>query len=149
MRRQHPKPDVSLPISREIYSQLFDASMKSGFEKEDWEVAAIAIQEWAARNNPERFGMALTTGYQWKEIFLPTGTLLRTIYNGKNHRCEVQDDGIKFNEAFVSPSGFANAVGGVRRNAWKVIWILFPHSTTWKLAETLRRKKPRQTRSGR
>ena len=147
VKRHHPKPDLSLPISREIYSQLFDASLKTGFEKEDWEIATIAIQEWAARNNPERFGMAMTSGYQWKHVFLPTGTLLRTIYNGKNHVCEVQEDCIRFKDSFVSPSGFANAVGGVRRNAWKVVWILFPNTTVWKLSETLRKKIHGRTRS--
>jgi hypothetical protein len=50
--------------------------------------------------------MPATSGYQWKHLFLPNGTLLRTIFNDRK---------------IISPSGFANAVGGVQRNAWKAI----------------------------
>ncbi|MES2317087.1 MAG: hypothetical protein V4631_06290 [Pseudomonadota bacterium] len=31
-----------------------------------------------------------------------------------------------------------NAVGGIRRNAWRCTWILFPDSKDWKLADALR-----------
>lgn len=68
----------------------------------------------------------------------PNGTLLRTVFNGKNFRCLVEEDRIFYNGREVSPSGFANAAGGVRRNAWKVMWIPFPNSSVWKLAGTLR-----------
>jgi hypothetical protein len=85
--------------------------------------------------------MPATSGFQWKHLFLPNGTLLRTIFNGKNFHCLVEEDHIRYNGQIISPSGFANAVGGVRRNAWKVIWVLFPDSSVWKLAGTLRTKK--------
>ncbi|MES2149273.1 MAG: hypothetical protein V4508_05700 [Pseudomonadota bacterium] len=54
MKTQHPAPSVALPISHEIYQQLAVASCHTGFEKEDWEIAAIAIREWMTRNNPVR-----------------------------------------------------------------------------------------------
>jgi hypothetical protein len=141
MKRSQPTPEMSLPISIEIYQQLASASVKSGFEQETWEIGAAAIREWLIRNNPESFTMPAMSGYQWKHLFLPNGTLLRTIFDGKNFHCLVEDDHIRYNGEKVSPSGFANAVGGIRRNAWKVIWILFPNSSVWKLAGTLRRKK--------
>ena len=93
------------------------------------------------RNNPESFAMPETCGYQWKHLFLPNGTLLRTIFNGENYHCLVEKDHIRYKGLETSPSGFVNAVGGVRRNAWKVIWILFPNSSVWKLAGTLRTRK--------
>jgi hypothetical protein len=132
---------MALPISLEIYEQLATASIRSGFEKETWEIGAAAIREWMARNDPDSFAMPATSGYQWKQLFLPNGTLLRTIFNGEHFNCRVEEDHIFHNGQSVSPSGFANAVGGVRRNAWKVVWILFPNSTTWKLAGTLRAKR--------
>jgi hypothetical protein len=142
---------MALPISLELYQQLVTASLKSGFEKEAWEIGAAAIREWMIRNNPESFAMPATSGYQWKHLFLPNGTLLRTIFNGKNFHCLVEEDHIRYNRQIISPSGFANAVGGVRRNAWKVIWILFPNSSVWKLAGALRtkRKTPAEVRRAR
>jgi hypothetical protein len=132
---------MSLPISLEIYQQLVSASIKGGFKQEAWEIGAAAIRDWMARNNPESFAMPATSGYQWKNLFLPNGTLLRTVFNGKNFHCLVEDDHIRYNEQEMSPSGFANAVGGVRRNAWKVIWVLFPNSSVWKHAGACRTKK--------
>jgi hypothetical protein len=132
---------MSLPISLEIYQQLVSASVKTGFSQEIWEIGAAAIREWIVRNDPDAIAMPPLSGYQWKNIFLPNGTLLRTIFNGKNFHCRVEGDEILYNGKKVSPSGFVNAVGGVRRNAWKVVWILFPNSPSWKSAESLRTNK--------
>jgi hypothetical protein len=148
MKRQHPRPAMELPISLELHSKLGGACCDSGFEKEDWEIAAIAIREWLARNNPNAFHMPAISGFQWKHLFLPNGTVLRTIFNGKNYHCRVDDDHILYNGQMTSPNGFVNTVGGVRRNAWKVIWILFPNSETWKLAASLRSKKGRDVQAG-
>ena len=138
MKKQHPNPEVVLPLSREIYKHLLSASIKSGYEKEDWEFGAIAIREWAMRNNPDSFGRPEIGGYQWKHLFLPNGTLCRTIYKGKNYHCLVDGDHLIYEGEQISPSRFVNTVGGVRRNAWDVIWILFPKSETWKRAASLR-----------
>jgi hypothetical protein len=147
MRRLHPNPQMSIPITIEVWHQLLGGSCYADFEKEDWEIAAEAIGEWARRNNPDSLPMPAAHGYQWKSQFLPDGTLLRTVFGGKNHHCLVQGDQILYNGKAVSPSGFVNAVGGIRRNAWRCTWILFPDSKDWKLADSLRtRSRPRRSR---
>jgi hypothetical protein len=50
---------MTLPISLEHYQQLVSASVKTGFEKEIWEIGAAAIRDWMIRNNPESFAMRL------------------------------------------------------------------------------------------
>jgi hypothetical protein len=82
--------------------------------------------------------MAVTNGYQWKTVFLPHGTLLRTVFHGKNFHARVEGDRLLFDGAATSPSRFVNAIGGVRRNAWKVLWILLPSATEWKRADSFR-----------
>lgn len=141
MTRPHPDPRMEFPISLEIYNQLNSASFDTGLEKEIWEIGELAIREWMVRHHPDSFAMPATSGYQWKHLFLPTGTLLRTVFHGKNSHCRVEDDRLLFNGHETSPSRFVNAVGGVRRNAWKVTWVLFPGSTTWELAAALRKSK--------
>jgi hypothetical protein len=142
---------MTISISFETWQRLLAASAHSGFSLEPWEIGENAVHDWLARNDPEALAMPSTSGYQWKQLFLPKGTLLRTVFNGKNHHCVVEDDGIRFNGELTSPSGFANAVGGVRRNAWRVIWVLFPNTSEWKLADTLRPKRSptRRTATGR
>ena len=147
MRRHHPDHQMDIPISLKVYHQLIGAAQKTGYQKEDWEIAAEAIDEWMRRHDPDALAMTVATGYQWKNLFLPNGTLLRTVFGGKNHHCLVEGDRILYKEHAVSPTGFANAVGGIRRNAWRCIWILFPDSKDWKLADTLRpRERPCRAR---
>jgi hypothetical protein len=90
--------------------------------------------------------MPATSGYQWKRLFLPNGTLLRTVFNGKNTHCLVEGDQILYDGKAISPSGFVNAAGGIRRNAWKSTWIIFPDSKHWTLADTLRPARPKRAR---
>jgi hypothetical protein len=132
---------MELPISMETYQQLVSASVDCGFEKEMWEIGAEAIRDWLVRNAPDSFGKPVTSGYQWKDVFLPAGTLLRTIYQGKNYHSIVEDDYLLFQGNPMSPSRFANSVGNGGRNAWNVIWVLLPESRTWQLAATLSKKK--------
>lgn len=147
MRRHHPNHQMDIPVSLEIWKQLTGASFDTGYAKEDWEIAAEAISEWMRRHNPDAIPMPLVHGYQWKSVFLPDGTLLRTVSGGKNHHCLIEGDKILYNGQAVSPSGFVNAAGGIRRNAWRCTWILFPDSKEWKLADTLRgRQRPRRAR---
>ena len=147
MQRSPPNPRMDIPISMEIYHQLLGASSNTGYQKEHWEIAAEAIHEWVRRHDPDALSMPKATGYQWKRLFLPNGTLLRTVFGGKNHHCLIEGDHILYNGQAVSPSGFVNAVGGIRRNAWLCTWILFPDTKEWKLADTLRsRERPRRAR---
>ncbi len=71
MKIRPPTPPLTVPISHETYHQLLMASGQTFFEKEDWEIAAIAIREWMTRNTPDVFKLAPTAGYQWKSVFLP------------------------------------------------------------------------------
>jgi hypothetical protein len=136
---------MSIPISLAVYQQLLGATASTDYEKEDWEIAAEAIDEWIRHHNPDAIPLPVTRGYQWKSVFLPDGTLLRTVFGGKNHHCRVEGDRVLYNGLAVSPSGFVNAVGGVRRNAWRCTWILLPDSKEWKLANKLRiRISPRR-----
>jgi hypothetical protein len=145
--RYHPNVADHIPVSREIYSQLNLASVHTAFQKETWEIAAEAIEEWTCRHDPDALAMSNDKGYQWKQLFLPDGTLLRTVYKGKNHHCLVEEDHLLYEGKSVSPSRFVNAVGGIRRNAWTSIWVRFPNTCAWQLADTLRtRVRPRHER---
>ena len=141
MKRQPPHPQWELRITKALQDQLCSAAVMTGFEKEDWEIAQLAVNDWLARNLPDAIPLPQTQGYQWKQLFLPDGTVLRTIYRGKNHHCMVEHDTILFNGKSVSPNQFVNQVGGERRNAWDAIWLLFPGTTEWKQAQSVRPKR--------
>lgn len=95
----------------------------------------------------------MLSGYQWKDLFLPSGTVLRTVFKGRHYLATVQEASIIFEGRDVSPSEFVNAVGGSSRNAWQVLWLLFPNEKIWRLATACReaidqaRKRPRRPRN--
>jgi hypothetical protein len=45
---------------------------------------------------------------------------------------------IKYGASAISPSGFANLHGSGHRNAWKAVWLRFPGSDEWLLADVCR-----------
>lgn len=77
-------------------------------------------------------------GYQWKEVFLPEGTRLRASFRGLSYFAVVQGAEIKYGGQAISPSGFANQQGSGNRNAWKAVWLSFPGSEEWLLADVCR-----------
>jgi len=64
MKRHHPAPASEVPISRRVVQLLTNASVDSAFAKEDWEIAEMAILEWAGRNSPNSIPTSLKSGYQ-------------------------------------------------------------------------------------
>ena len=116
--------------------------------KPNWKIVEEAIDDWLRKNAPGAVGEPEFLGYQWKGLFLPHGTVLRTAYNGKNVHCHVENDRIIYEGKALSPSGFVSAVGGIRRNAWKSIWLLLPDAKHWQLADHLRvRRRPPKART--
>jgi hypothetical protein len=131
----------SIPIPLRVFQDLCTHREKTHFRQEIFEMAGAAIQYWlAAQPSGADVGARAPAlnGYQWKELFLPSGTLLRTVFKGRNFHAKVEGDNIVFDGKGVTPSEFANAVGGEGRNAWRVIWLCFPNETAWKRAASCR-----------
>jgi hypothetical protein len=77
-------------------------------------------------------------GYQWKQVFLPAGTRLRASFRRQPYFASVEGGEIQCDGQNVSPSGFANLRGSGNRNAWKAVWLRFPGSPQWVLADACR-----------
>ncbi|HEY1150344.1 MAG TPA: hypothetical protein VGF27_17320 [Pseudoduganella sp.] len=81
---------------------------------------------------------AASSGYQWKQVFLPDGTRLRASFGGHNYFARVEGGEIKYGEHAMSPSRFANLQGSGNRNAWRAVWLCLPGSQEWVLADVCR-----------
>ena len=90
---------------------------------------AIDKERLALRKN----GPALR-GFQWKNIFLPDGTRLRTCYFHTNDFAKVIGDHIVSDDGMrLTPSQFANRYAK-GRNAWRFVWLRFPGDDYWSRA---------------
>jgi len=99
------------------------------------------VKRWLARDIERRMlrtnGPALR-GFQWKTLFLPDGTILRTSHREEVEFAKVSGDQIVSEDgAILTPSLFANrhAEG---RNAWRFVWLRFPGNDLWVRADECR-----------
>ena len=77
-------------------------------------------------------------GYQWKSLFLPSGTKLRVAIRRKIYHAAVDGDRILYDGDEVSPAKLVNQLAGCTRNAWKHVWLLLPGEKRWQLAAAMR-----------
>jgi hypothetical protein len=78
------------------------------------------------------------SGYQWKQLFLPTGTRLRMRYEGDWSCARIVGDELIYRARSVSPHQMAREVAGGGRNAWRDLWVLLPGEKNWACAAALR-----------
>ncbi|MGW8392515.1 hypothetical protein [Pseudoduganella sp. HUAS MS19] len=132
----------SLPASLETYQALGNFMYTHGFKQEMYEVVDDVIVNWMSSYATAKSQGAANTldGYQWKDVFLPSGTTLRNVYKRASYLAHVEGRELRYDGRSVSPAQFVNAVGGRFRNAWSTVWIRFPDENEWQPAMTLRKK---------
>ena len=82
-------------------------------------------------------------GYQWKTLFLPSGTELRMSTREATHHARVEGDDIIFHGRRVSPRGMTLAIAGDGRNAWRDLWLRLPGQSAFWPASRQRREHDR------
>jgi hypothetical protein len=105
-----------------------------------------AIELWLAEQAklPAGCDPASVRGYQWKSLFLPEGTVLRSWSYGEHNYARVVGDQIIHEEKAVSPNEFAQSFARTTRNAWTDLYIRRPEDKQFKLASRLRQELARR-----
>ena len=131
---------ISIAVPFETFNDLSDFCDGRRVTEEFADVAGRAISEWIAMQNKAAAddGESLQGGYQWKSLFLPSGTRIRIAIRRKVHYATVDGDYLRYNGEEMSPAQLVNRLAGCTRNAWKHVWILLPGETRWQLAEKMR-----------
>lgn len=109
--------------------------------------ATAAIRAWITANTPQPppppADPQTTRGYQWKTLFLPSGTELRMSTRESTCYARVEGDDIVFQGRSVSPRGMTLAIAGEGRNAWRDLWLQLPGERYWKQAVRCRSDQER------
>ncbi|MGZ3183654.1 MAG: hypothetical protein ACXU8N_14550 [Telluria sp.] len=107
------------------------------------EVVARAVEMWLhhARQQVHAPPRDVVRGYQWKSLFLPNGTHLRTRRDGEELYAIVENEHIRCNDSVVSPNQFVNGDASHGRNAWREIHLLMPGHTQWHRADFWRKHR--------
>jgi hypothetical protein len=126
-----PKQAVYLPIADYLEPEFFLMDVRPGV-KPDAFVTEL-VHRWLTvemeRLSLRKNGQAIH-GYQWKNLFLPEGTSLRTSHRGVIEFAKVVGDHIVSEDGASLTSQFANR-HGKGRNAWRFIWVRYPGDEYW------------------
>ena len=129
-----------------IIEQVIETFLEqTAHDKDVWSEAYINdLQKIEGDAQLSKYGSP-QKGYRWQAIFLPNGTILKIIYKGREHLAEIRHQNLLYQGKNYSPSEWARLVANnTNRNAWRDVWILFPGSSQWKLADVLRRSEKDQ-----
>lgn len=143
-----PKQAVYIPYSDFLDLDLYLTEARPGARPDAF--IAELVKRWLAIEK-ERLALrkkdCAPRGFQWKSVFLPEGTSLRTSYSANAEFAKVVGEHIVAeDEEALTPSLFANrhAKG---RNAWRFVWLRFPGKDYWVRADDCRaRYEERQQR---
>ncbi|NRR29147.1 hypothetical protein HSX11_03015 [Oxalobacteraceae bacterium] len=112
----------------------------------DKALALYLAQSPETRDQPAR-EPEMMRGYQWKNVFLPEGTIVRSWSYGENNYARVEGDQLMHRGRSVSPNQFARSFARTFRNAWMDLSIKRPQDKNYIHANRLRRELSRQERS--
>ena len=134
------KTQISVPIYTQQFLELANFLRSNGDPRDPVEIVSVAIDYWLdnASWKPELLSESDTRGYQWKNLFLPSGTQIRMQYKGAYFYAKVDGDEIIYDGKPISPGSLANTIAGNSRNAWRDLWIKRPEDKKWKLADECR-----------
>ena len=133
-RNIHMPTDLLMAFSKHIGLSW------SGIEIEGaiCDVLAAAMRPQQAQEREQTPEVDAANGFQWKQVFLPEGTVLRASFGRQPYYAVVQNSAIKYGRFTLSPSAFANLQGSGNRNAWKAVWLRFPGYKDWVRADECR-----------
>ena len=139
--RKDPVLTIPIPVPKDVFNALCDYMDEARCTRHITFVTGDAIKAWIAeaRKRAAESPAAVSLGYQWKSLFLPSGTRLKTRVRGRTWIAVVEGDHIIYDSRSMSPHEFANAFGVTGRNSWRDIWVHLPYDETWRLASSIRK----------
>lgn len=140
------KSTVTVQLETDTLLKLINRLSELGGTQDVSEGVSAAIEFWLAEQAKLSTGCdpASVRGYQWKTVFLPEGTVLRSWSYGDHNYARVEGDQIIHEGKAVSPNQFAQSFARATRNAWTDLYVRRPCDKRFTLACRLREEIARQ-----
>jgi hypothetical protein len=140
---------LSVQLPTDTLLRLVERLKNRGGSQDLSEAITGAVESWLdgcsdSSHAQDGFG---ARGYQWKSLFLPEGTILRSWSYGEHNYARVEGDEIIHEGKSVSPNQFARSFARTTRNAWFDLSVRRPGEKHFKMASLLRKELAAQTRS--
>lgn len=136
------KSTVTVQLETDTLLKLINRLSELGGTQDLSEGVSSAIEFWLAGQAKLSSGCdpASVRGYQWKSLFLPEGTVLRSWSYGDHNYARVEGDQIIHEGKPVSPNQFAQSFARTTRNAWTDLYVRRPCDKRFTLACRLRQQ---------
>jgi len=140
------KSTMTLQVDTDTLLKLIGQLRVRGGSQDLSAAITAAIELWLREQSKLAAGCdpASVRGYQWKSLFLPEGTVLRSWSYGENNYARVEGDKIIHEGKAVSPNQFAQSFARTTRNAWTDLYIRRPEDKQFKPACRLRQELAEQ-----
>lgn len=137
---------LTAQVSTSTLLRLIEFLRTRSDSKDVSEALNTALEFWLNAKNelPAGADPAGMRGYQWKSLFLPEGTVLRSWSYGEHNYARVEGDQIIHEGRSVSPNQFARHFARTARNAWFDLSVRRPGDKQFKMAGLLRKELARQ-----
>lgn len=136
------KATMSLEVDAHTLQKLIEQLGRRGGKQDLTATITSAIELWLAEQAKPRPGSdpGGVHGYQWKTLFLPEGTVLRSWSYGEHNYARVEGDQIIHDGRAISPNRFAQLFSRSTRNAWNDLYVRRPGDKQFKPACRLRQE---------
>jgi hypothetical protein len=137
---------MSVQLSTDTLLRLVERLRRDGGVQDLSEAMNAALEFWldAKKALPPGSDPGNVRGYQWKSLFLPEGTILRSWSYGEHNYARVEGDKIIHEGQSVTPNEFARSFARTARNAWFDLSVKFPGEKHFKMANLLRKEQAKQ-----
>jgi hypothetical protein len=134
---------TSVQLSTDTLLRLIERLRRDGGTQDLSEAMNAALEFWldAKTSLPPGTDPANVHGYQWKSLFLPEGTILRSWSYGEHNYARVEGDKIIHEGHSVTPNEFARSFARTTRNAWFDLSVKLPGEKHFKMANLLRKEQ--------
>jgi hypothetical protein len=145
-----PASQIAVPVPADLFVELAAHLAVAGDGRDPVAVVADAIRALLAAERAARAPGAEPSGYQWKCVFLPEGTVLRVLGAGGAWYANVVGHRLLYRGMPTSPNRLAAAsCARTARNAWHQVWLRWPGDADWVPAWRVRAEREAALRSGR
>jgi hypothetical protein len=142
---------MSVQLPTRTLLSLVEQMKRSAGSQDLSEAITQAVEFWLAdrKQFPKTADPNPLHGYQWKCLFLPEGTVLRSWSYGEHNYAAVEGDAIIHNGKPVTPNQFARSFARTTRNAWDDLYVRRPGDKQFRLACLLRKEILREQEAAR
>ena len=143
------KSTMTLQVDTDTLLRLITQLKLRGGTQDVSAVVNDAIELWMQEQSKlnKRCNPASVRGYQWKTLFLPEGTQLRSWSYGDHNYASVIGDEIIHQGQSVSPNEFAQSFARTTRNAWTDLSVRRPEDQHFIPADRFRRELAQQAKA--